>query len=174
MAAFDDFFAESFVFADDATNTSTASTEAFGNGVNHDYVLVQFRHGAEAAICTVINEFAINFVSDESNIVFENDTGNHFHFFFSVNYTSGVTGIGEQDCSGARSDLRFDFFFAGQMITVFYIGLYCVNNSAEFFSEGGVVSIVRFKYHDFVARIAQSHSSEDERFTTTVGDEDIF
>ena len=137
-------------------------------------MLVKFRHGAEATICAVIYEFTINFVSNESDVVFQNKTSNHLHFFFGVNYASGVTGVGEQDCSGARSDFRFDFFFARQMVTIFYISLHCVDNSTEFFSKSGVVCIVRFKYHNFIARIAESHSCEDERFTTTIGDEDIF
>ena len=174
LAAFDDFFAESFVFANYAANARTASTKAFGNGVNHNYVVVQFRHGTEAAISTVVNKFTINFVSDESKVVFNNKASNHFHFFFGVNNASGVTGVGEQDCLSFRSDVCFDFCFAGQMVAVFYTGLYCVDNSAKFFSEGGVVSVVGFKYHDFVARVAQRHSCEDKCFTTTVGNEDVF
>ena len=137
-------------------------------------MLVKFRHGAEATISAVIYEFAINFVGNESDVMFQNKTSNHLHFFFGVNYASRVTGVGEQDCSGTRSDFCFDFFFAGQMVTIFYISLNCIDNSTEFFSESGVVCIVRFKYHNFIARIAESHCCEDEGFTTTIGDEDIF
>ena len=50
------------------------------------------------------------------------DAGNHVLLCFGINYAGRIAGVGEQNCFGFRSDVLFDFFFAGQVVTIFYAG----------------------------------------------------
>ena len=102
------------------------------------------------------------------------DAGNHVLLCFGINYAGRIAGVGEQNSFGFRSDVLFDFFFAGQVVTVFYAGRNSVDFSAELLAEGGVVSVEGFENHDFVAGVAQSHNCENQGLAAAVGNENIF
>ena len=67
------------------------------------------------------------------------DAGDHVLLCFGINYAGRIAGVGEQNRFGFRSDVFFDFFFAGQVVTVFYAGRNSVDFSAELSGKSSIV-----------------------------------
>ena len=67
----------------------------------------------------------------------------------------------------------FNFGSVRQMIAVFHAGGYGIDFSAELAGKSCIVGVKRFKNHNFVIGVAQSHNSKGQGFAASVGDENI-
>lgn len=94
--------------------------ETLGYGVDDNGVFVDiFELSDGCKLLAAVNEFTVNFVADNKQVVFFCDIRNGAQLFMSQNNAGGVAGVGEHDCAGVFVDKSLELFAESIAITAF-------------------------------------------------------
>ena len=129
--------------------------------------------GAKAGIRTVVDEFAVYFIRNESKAVFLHDACHHIHFFFRVDDTGRVARVRQKDGTGLGRYILLDSRCIRQAVAIFCMSRYRFYVCAGDLGKRIVVRIERFKDQDLIPRIAESESCELQSLTAAIGDVDV-
>ena len=120
-----------------------------------------------------VDEFAVDFVGEEEQVVFFDQVADAVHLLACVQVPRGVVGIADQDTARAVVDELFEFRDVGQCESLLdrrYHGAYhgpCGDG------EGHVIGVGRLGDDDLVAGVEARHEGEQHGLGTARRDDDV-
>ena len=122
---------------------------------------------------TGVDEFAVDLVRKEEQVVFLHHVADAVHLAAGVEVTRGVVGVADQDAARAVVDQLLELLDRGQRESVLDGGHHRADHGARRNGEGHVVGVGRFGNDDFVARVEARHEGEEHGLGAARGDDDL-
>ena len=155
------------------TEAPAGHGEGFGEAVEEDGALTHAGEFDDAFVgAAVVEEFAVNFVGEDEEVVFDSEGGDFFEFLRGHDATGGIGGEVENEDAGIGSDDFFDVLSQdGELI--FLAGIDDDRHAVSHFDAGAVGDVAGFVIDDFIAGVEDGAEGDVEGFGDANGDEDL-
>ena len=165
---------EFFVFANHAADTSAASGESLGNGVDDDNSVFDVSHLTEGChFSAVISEFSVNFVSQNPQIMFFSEVSDNSHVFSGQDAACRVTGVNDRDHFCLICNNCFQSFLDCIFVAFFSVCCNGFYNTVSSLDECQVVCVVGFSYDNFITGVDDGQECQCQRFGTTCCNQNV-
>lgn len=142
------------VFGDERADADAAFAVTFRHGVDEYHVLLYvFEVACRDVGRAGVDEFAVDFVGKEIEVVFFDHAAYLLHLAAGVEVAGGIVGVADKYCACARVDEFFEFFDGGQRESVFDGGCDGAYHGSCRDGEGHIVGVGRLRHNDFVAGV---------------------
>ena len=167
-------FAHALVLRDEGADTDAALGIPLGHGVDeHDILLDPLQvHGGNIRR-TGIDELAVNLVREQIQVVLLHQVADPVHLPLGIQIARGVVGIADEDGLRPLVDQFLELLDLGQAEALLDGRDDRPDYRASGDSERHIVRVRRLRDYDLVARIQAAQESEQNRFATAGGNDDI-
>ena len=133
-----------------------------------------FREGTEGIhALAVINEFSVNLIRNDEQIVRDRDIDDQLHFVVCQHLAGRIARVDNADGFGFRRNHSFDLFFYRVLVAFLRSRRDSNQFAARSRDESLVVGIERFCHDDFIVIVQQRGHQHGNRFRTSGGNQQI-
>ena len=142
------------VAGDKAADAGAAGGKALGNGVDDDdVVLVALQLQKAHQRLTAVDEFPVDLVADDEEVVLFGNVGHEFYLVFGKHGAGGVAGVSEHDGPGVLVNAGLHALAYGELVALLRGSGDGAHGCAGKTDEGAVIGIEGFGNDDLVALV---------------------